>query len=83
MAYNASLYSNDIHKNVDEALHDPKWKQAMEEEITALDKNETWEKSELPKGKKTVGCRWVYSIKYRADGTIEWYKARLIAQGYT
>ena len=30
-----------------------------------------------------VGCRWVYSIKYHVDGTIERYKARLVAQGYT
>ena len=50
----------------------------MEEEIVVLNKNETWEKYELPKGKKTVGCRWVYTIKYQADGTIERYKARLV-----
>ena len=55
----------------------------MEEEISALNKNETWEKCELPRGKKTVGCRWVYTIKYLVDGTIEQYKARLVAQGYT
>ena len=55
----------------------------MEEEISALDKNKTWEKCELPKGKRTIGCRWVYTIKYIAEGTIEWYKARLVAQGYT
>ena len=55
----------------------------MEEEISTLDKNETWEKCEIPKGKRTVGCKWVYTIKYLADGTIERYKARLVAQGYT
>ena len=55
----------------------------MEEEISALKKNETWEKCELPRGKKTVGCRWVYAIKYLADDTIEQYKASLVAQGYT
>ena len=55
----------------------------MEEEISALDKNKIWEKCELPKGKKIVGCKWVYSIKYLADGTVERYKARLVTQGYT
>ena len=40
-------------------------------------------KCEIPNGKKIVGCGWVYSIKYHADGTIERYKARLVAQGYT
>ena len=36
-----------------------------------------------PRGKKTVGCKWVFTIKYNADGSIEWYKARLVAKGYT
>ena len=55
----------------------------MENEYVALEKNQTWEKCVLPKGKKKVGCRWVFSIKHRADGTIERYKARLVAKGYT
>ena len=40
-------------------------------------------KSELPKGEKAVGCKWVFTIKYHADGAIEHYKARLVAKGYT
>lgn len=82
-AFNVSLYSNKIPGNVEEALKDPKWRKAMEEEISALKKNETWEKCRLPKGKKTVGCKWVFTIKYHTDGTIERYKARLVAKGYT
>ena len=55
----------------------------MEDEIKALKKNNTWEKCMFPKGKKAVGCKWVFSIKYHADGTIERYKALLVAKGYT
>ena len=47
----------------------------MIEEIKALLK--------LPIGKKTVGCRWVFTVKHNADGSIERYKARLVAKGYT
>lgn len=83
MAFTASLYSTDIPKTVEEALGNEKWKQAMEDEYSALQRNKTWEKCILPKGKKKVGCRWVFSIKYRADGTVERYKARLVAKGYT
>jgi Reverse transcriptase (RNA-dependent DNA polymerase) len=55
----------------------------METDMEALQKNETWYVTELPEGKKSVGCRWIYSIKYNADGTVERYKARLVAKGYT
>ncbi|RVX03736.1 Retrovirus-related Pol polyprotein from transposon RE1 [Vitis vinifera] len=35
------------------------------------------------RGKKPVGCRWIYTVKYKADGSIERFKARLVAKGYT
>ena len=37
----------------------------------------------LPEGKSKVGCKWVFSIKHKADGSVERYKARLVAKGYT
>ncbi|VVA27208.1 PREDICTED: Retrovirus-related Pol poly from transposon, partial [Prunus dulcis] len=61
----------------------PKWKEAMNEEMRALQKNVRWELVPLPHGKKTVGCRWVFTLKHKADGSIDRYKARLIAKGYT
>nr|KYP40770.1 Retrovirus-related Pol polyprotein from transposon TNT 1-94 [Cajanus cajan] len=55
----------------------------MELEMEALEKNNTWKLVTLPPGKKPVGCKWVYTVKYRADGTIERYKVRLVAKGFT
>ena len=55
----------------------------METEMDALEKNQTWKIVDLPEGKKIVGCKWVYSIKYNVEGKIKRYKARLIAKGYT
>ena len=48
-----------------------------------MQKNETWELVECPPGKKSVGCHWIYIVKYKADGNIERFKARLVAKGYT
>jgi Reverse transcriptase (RNA-dependent DNA polymerase) len=45
--------------------------------------NQTWKVVDLPEGKRTVGCKWVYSIKYNVEGKIERYKTRLVAKGYT
>jgi reverse transcriptase-like protein len=55
----------------------------MEDEILALKKNNMWERCTLLEGKKTVGCKWVLTIKYHADGNVERYKAQLVAKGYT
>ncbi|CAL9004610.1 unnamed protein product, partial [Prunus brigantina] len=72
-----------VPTRVEEALKSREWAEAMDEEMRALQKNSTWEVVELPKGKKPVGCRWVFTVKYKADGSLERYKARLVAKGYT
>ena len=50
--------------------------------MQALEKNNTWEIVNLLKEKKHVECKWVFTIKYNADRTLERYKARLVAKGY-
>ena len=72
-----------IPTRVEEALRDPKWTEAIQNEMEALQKNKTWSVVTLPKGKKSVGCKWVFTIKHKADGTIDRYKARLVAKGFT
>jgi hypothetical protein len=51
--------------------------------MAALENSRTWDIVTLPQGKKTVGCKWVFSTKYKADGSIERHKVRLVAKGYT
>jgi len=59
------------------------WQQAMQDELNALATNNTWTISSLPPDKTAIGCRWIYKIKYKSDGSIDKYKARLISKGYT
>jgi len=54
----------------------------MVDEMTTLEKK-TWDLVSLPRGKKIVGCKWVFTIKHIDDETIERYKTRLVAKGYT
>uniref|UniRef100_A0A2N9HE40 Reverse transcriptase Ty1/copia-type domain-containing protein n=1 Tax=Fagus sylvatica TaxID=28930 RepID=A0A2N9HE40_FAGSY len=66
-----------------EASTNPLWQQAMADELDALHKTHTWDMTTLPPGKSAVDCKWVYKIKTRADGSVECYKARLVARGFT
>jgi Reverse transcriptase (RNA-dependent DNA polymerase) len=64
-------------------MKNPKWLEAMEIEMNELEENCRWKLIELPKGMKSVGCKWVFTIKYNAEGKVERYKARLVAKEYT
>lgn len=54
----------------------------MDEELQALELNNTWTVVPLPSDRKPLGCKWVFKLKRKADGSIERYKARLVAKGY-
>eukprot|EP00253_Pinus_taeda_P034029 PITA_34029 len=54
----------------------------MKDEMMALSKNGTWDLVELPKGRKTVGCKWVFKLKRGVNDTEDRYKARLVAKGF-
>jgi len=66
----------------EQAIRNPKWDNAMDDEMVALDVNATWELVALPQDKKAIGCKWVYKVKHNVDGSVRRYKARLVAKGY-
>ena len=71
-------------KSVKEALKSDdanEWKSAMEKEYNSLMKNKTWILVDKPKGKNVIGSKWVFALKRKPDGSIEKYKARLVAHG--
>ena len=55
----------------------------MKEELDALTKNHTWDLVTFPPGQSVVGCKWIYKINTCYDGSIERYKVRLVAKGFT
>jgi hypothetical protein len=66
----------------EQAVGNPKWDNAMDEEMATLDANTTWELLALPKDKKAIRCNWVYKVKHNADGSMSKYRTRLVAKGY-
>ena len=56
------------------------WKKAVNDEIDLLISNKTWKLVDLPPGCKTIDCKWVLRKKLKPDGTIDKFKARLVAK---
>jgi len=64
-----------------EAIQSQKWFDAMNAELQALERNGTWSLTKLLIGKRAIGCKWLFKIKYKSNGVIERHKARLVIQG--
>lgn len=78
-----SKFSTEVEpRSYEEAIKDQRWVEAMKMEIKALEDNGTWELVNLPTHKPVIGCKWVFKIKYQADGQINRFKVRLVAKGY-
>ena len=67
----------------EEAVQKGQWKETMIEEHQSIMKNEVWEIVPRPKEKLVVTSKWVYKIKHVADVSVDKYKARFIARGFS
>lgn len=83
VAFFSKLVQNKEPKTFIQVVQDSRWIEAMNKELDALESNNTWILVPLPSGKQTIGCRWVFKIKYLANGEVDRFKARLVAKGYT
>jgi len=84
-ALKTSVSHNDEPRTLSEAMKrsdGERWYKAALQEIQALIENGTFELVQLPPGRKAIGSRWVFKVKRNADGSIERYKARVVAQGF-
>jgi len=68
--------------SVNKAISHHRWHEAMSIELTALMKHGTWDLVLPPSRCNTVGCKWVFRVKRKTDGSVERFKAHLVAKGY-
>ena len=82
-AFMTSIDQNTIPRTYEEAKELKIWRDAVKDEKEAMERNHTWDEADLPMKKKAVSSKWVFTIKYKSNGEIERYKARLVARGFT
>jgi hypothetical protein len=69
-------------ETVHEALHDLRWKHAMDLEYSALLHNDTWHLVPATQASNVINCDWVFKVKKMAGGSVDRYKARLVTKGF-
>ncbi|KAJ9560934.1 hypothetical protein OSB04_006094 [Centaurea solstitialis] len=70
-------------KKVTDAMKDPSWIEAMQEELLQFVLQHVWDLVDLPKGHRVIGTKWIFRNKSDERGVVIKNKARLVAQGYT
>jgi hypothetical protein len=70
-------------KDVDEALQDPNWMNAMHEELNNFTCNQVWTLEERMKGARIIGTKWVFRNKQDDQGIVVRNKTRLVAKGFS
>ena len=82
-AFPTEVANNVEPRTFQEANQSSQWRKAMSEELQALNDNKIWSLVHLPHGKKAVGSMWIFKVKFKADGSIERHKARLVIRGFS
>lgn len=86
MALSAEDYIDDVPLSIVDIKFRPdsaKWMEAVNREMNSLLQNNTWVLTELPEGRSTVDCKWVFKRKHDQNGLPCEYKARLVARGFS
>ena len=79
---NMAMFAGADPISFEEAVKSEKWRNAMNLELESIEKNDTWELTNLPVGGKKIGVKWIFKTKLNENGEIDKHKARLVAKGY-
>ncbi|CAL9245770.1 unnamed protein product [Arabidopsis halleri] len=80
-----TLANSDLEpRTVTQALKDERWRNSMSDEFNAQVENHTWDLIPPPPASvNIIGCKWIFRTKFNSDGSINRFKSRLVAKGYT
>jgi len=78
----ANIQNSFEPRDYEEAKGSLEYKKAMQAEHETFMRNQTWALMEIPPRKKPIHCKWVYKVKYKANGTLDKHRAGPVAKGF-
>jgi hypothetical protein len=76
------VVSSDEPTSFTEAKRNPSWRNATMEEMDSIEENDTWGLVDLPPGRKSIGVKWVFKVKWDEHGAVSKHKSLLVVKGY-
>ncbi|GJZ30865.1 ribonuclease H-like domain-containing protein, partial [Tanacetum coccineum] len=83
LCFSTTLNKSSEPKTFHEASQNPKWIEAMNLEMEAFHRNNTYVLAHLPPKRKAIGCKWIWKVKYKSSGEIDRHEARFMVKGYS
>ncbi|RDX80732.1 hypothetical protein CR513_38687, partial [Mucuna pruriens] len=77
---NVMMVIEDDPSSFKEAIKSKKWRNAIMKEMESIEKNKTWELTDLPREVKPIGVKWIFKTKFKENGEVDKFKARLVAK---
>lgn len=75
--------SKEYKKAINDPIHGKRWREVIEDELQNLENYHTWKYKQLSLGRKAIGSKWIFKVKYNLNRSVSRFKTKLVAQSFS